>query len=71
MKRWLIAVCVGLATWSTTTAAEPNVRADKLGLLLLGDRQPVRLEINVQHDGKSVPEIWDDTFARLLEYCDL
>lgn len=49
--------------------AGPSARADALDLLVLGDK-PARVELRVEIDGKLVPAVWDETFARLLAFCD-
>jgi len=77
MTRWLvltvfIAVLGLVALVSTTPAAsaeKASPRADALDLLVLGDK-PVRLELRVEFDGKSVPAIWDETFAKLFSFHD-
>jgi Ca2+-binding EF-hand superfamily protein len=45
-------------------------RADALELLLLTGDKPERLELRATVDGKSVPAVWDDTFAKLLAFFD-
>ena len=78
MTRWLVltafTAALGLVALVRTTPAadteKASLRADALDLLVLGD-EPVRLEIRVEIDGKSVPAVWDETFARMLAFCDL
>jgi Ca2+-binding EF-hand superfamily protein len=55
------------------SAADPpkvSTRADSLDLLLIGSEKPSRLELRVDIDGKSVPAVWDETFAKLFAFCD-
>jgi len=65
----LMLVAIG---FGITNAEEPSVspRADALDLLVLSGKKPTRLELRVNIDGKSVPAIWDETFARLLAFYD-
>jgi len=77
MTRWLVltafTAALGLvALVGTTPAADAEKasrRADALDLLVLGDK-PVRLELRVESDGKSVPVIWDETFAKMFAFYD-
>lgn len=77
MTRWLapaaLIAALGLAALVSTTPAadteKASPRADALDLLILGDK-PVRLELRVEIDGKSVPAVWDETFAKLLAFHD-
>jgi hypothetical protein len=61
-------VLAGSVPATSPTSSSP--RADHLDLLILADGALQRLELHVHVDGKSVPAIWDDTFARLLAFCD-
>ncbi|MBX9626674.1 MAG: hypothetical protein K2X82_22925 [Gemmataceae bacterium] len=47
----------------------PSERADALELLVLSD-VPERLELRVVIDGRPVPAVWDETFAKLHAYLD-
>lgn len=77
MTRWLapaaFALALGLAALVKTTPAadtpKASPRADTLELLVLGDK-PARLELRVEIDGKLVPAVWDDTFAKMLAFYD-
>jgi Ca2+-binding EF-hand superfamily protein len=56
-------------TTSGADAEKVAPRAEALDLLFLGDK-PARLELRVEIDGKSVPAVWDETFARMLAFYD-
>ncbi len=77
MSRWFapaaFALAVGLAALVKPTPAadvsKASPRTDALDLLVLGDK-PARLELRVEINGKSVPAVWDETFATILAYYD-
>jgi Ca2+-binding EF-hand superfamily protein len=58
-----------VGTTPATEAEKVSPRADALDLLVLDDK-PVRLELRVEIDGKSVPAVWDETFAKVLAFYD-
>lgn len=66
----LTAVALAAAALSSADAPKPAPRAEALDLLLLNGIEPARLELRVEIDGKSVPAVWDETFAKLLAFCD-
>lgn len=74
MNRVAFLALVGsiLAITSAPAADPPKVspRADALDLLLVGAEKPIRLELRVEIEGKSVPAVWDETFAKLLTFFD-
>lgn len=69
MTRLLLALLAAVSALAAEPA-KPSPRADALELLLLVGDAPARLALRVEVDGKSVPDIWDDTFAKLHAYCD-
>jgi Ca2+-binding EF-hand superfamily protein len=75
VSRIPLRIALGLVTVliaGVSTAEHPQVspRADALDLLLVEGEKPVRLELCVELGGKSVPAIWDETFAKLLAFHD-
>ncbi len=71
MTRFIL-LAAALSVAAVPRAADrPKVspRADALDLVLLGEK-PVRVELRIEIDGKSVPEVWDETFAKLLAFHD-
>jgi hypothetical protein len=45
-------------------------RSETLDVLFTCDAQPARLELRVEIDGKTVPEVWDEIFAKLFAFYD-
>lgn len=73
MNRVALSAIIGVATLiPPSTFAEPasSPRADALELLFIDGQKPIRLDLRVEVDGKSVPAIWDDAFAKLFAYFD-
>ena len=77
MTRWLaltaFTAALGLValvgTSPAANAEKASPRAEGLNLLVLEDK-PVRLELRVEIDGKSVPAVWDETFTKLFSFHD-
>jgi hypothetical protein len=74
VNRFAFLVLVGaIVAGSGAPAADPpkvSPRTDALDLLFIESEKPARLELRVEVDGKSVPAIWDETFAKLLTFFD-
>ncbi|AWM39948.1 transaldolase/EF-hand domain-containing protein [Gemmata obscuriglobus] len=74
MNRVIFVALVGAAVLCAAPArpAEPgpSPRADALELLFIGGEKPARLELRAEIDGRPVPAVWDDTFAKLFAYFD-
>ena len=73
MIRATLALALGsLALAGCTPASKPAVspRGEALELLFFEGEEPTRIELRVAIDGKPVPAIWDETFAKLFAYFD-
>ncbi|QEL19596.1 EF-hand domain-containing protein [Limnoglobus roseus] len=54
-------------------AAVPVAAADRppaVDLVLLGGAKPARVQVEVEVDGKPLPAVWDETFAKLVAFYD-
>lgn len=69
MTRLLVTLLVGSAALAADPP-KPSPRAGAVELLLLAGDTPARLDLRVEVNGKGVPDIWDDTFAKLHAYFD-
>ncbi|MDY3552730.1 EF-hand domain-containing protein [Gemmata sp. JC717] len=74
MNRVIFVALVGAAVLCAAPAGPaqpaPSPRADALELLFIGGETPARLELRAEIDGRPVPAVWDDTFAKLFAYFD-
>jgi Ca2+-binding EF-hand superfamily protein len=71
----IIAVLIASVTWihSTSVNAEPpaiSLQSETLDLLVLTNKPPARLSLQIEIGGRSVPAIWDETFAKLFAFHD-
>jgi Ca2+-binding EF-hand superfamily protein len=70
MMRGFVPVVLAAAAGVASGRPEVSPRADALDLVLLGGPAPVRVEVRVEIDGKPVPAVWDETFAKLHAFHD-
>ncbi len=66
----LVAFVAAIAVVPAADAPKVSPRAEALDLLLVGGEKPTRLELRVEIGEKSVPAIWDETFAKLFAFYD-